>query len=338
LCVRRPLLGGLSDLPLARSHRLLRVSSWDRTGGNMDFAVVEPGKRLELEIGGPGCIRHIWFTGHANEEYWPRKVLLKIYWDGETSPSVETPLGDFFGAGHGIPSHFISLPLNVIGAGSSHVAFNSFFPMPFNEEARLVVENECERAGLILYYHIDYELRGEEFGDEVLRFHAKWRRELTRGVSADVNLTGRDNYLVLQAEGRGHYVGCVLSVKSLRAGWWGEGDDMIFVDDDVWPPSIHGTGTEDYFLASYGFQLKYSAPYHGVVMVGDTHDWTGRWVVYRFHIEDPIPFTKSIRVTIEHGHANDRGDDWSSVAYWYQSEPHRDFWGMPPVRERLPLP
>lgn len=330
--------GGLRDLPLARNHKLLRLSSWDKSGGNNDFFVIEPGKSLELEIEGPACIRHMWFTGHANEEYWLRKVLLNIYWDGEDRPSVETPFGDFFGAGHGIPSHFISLPINVIGRGPSHTAFNSFFPMPFNREARIVVRNECKNASLILYYHIDYEKYEERLDENVLRFHAKWRREITKAVQAEINLTGKDNYLVLQAEGRGHYIGCILSIKSLKPGWWGEGDDMIFVDGEKWPPSIHGTGTEDYFLASYGFQLGYSAPYHGVIKVGDTYDWTGRWVVYRFHIEDPIPFRKSIKVTIEHGHANDRGDDWSSIAYWYQSEPHKDFWEMLPVEERLPLP
>ena len=330
------IFGGLSDLPFARRHRLLRESSWDRTGGNDDFRVIGTGEKLEVKLEGPGCIRHMWFTGYCRELYWLRKVMLRIYWDGEESPSVETPFGDFFGAGHGVPRHFVSLPLTVIGRGPTHAAFNCFFPMPFNKEARIVIANECESSGLILYYHFDYEVYDEELSDDILRFHAKWRREKTEAKQAEVNLTGEDNYLILYAEGFGHYAGAVVSVKSLAPGWWGEGDDMIFVDGEKWPPSIHGTGTEDYFLASYGFQLRYSAPFHGVIHAGDIYDWTGRWTVYRFHIEDPIPFRKSIKVTIEHGHANDRGDDWSSVAYWYQREPHIEFFKIPEAKYRIP--
>lgn len=323
-------------MPFARRHRLLRESSWDRTGGNDDFRVIGAGEKLEVKLRGPGCIRHMWFTGYCRELYWLRKVMLRIYWDGEESPSVETPFGDFFGAGHGVPRHFVSLPLTVIGRGPTHAAFNCFFPMPFNKEARIVIANECESSDLVLYYHFDYEVYDEELSDDILRFHAKWRREKTEAKQAEVNLTGEDNYLILYAEGFGHYVGTVVSVKSLAPGWWGEGDDMIFVDGEKWPPSIHGTGTEDYFLASYGFQLPYSAPFHGVINAGDIYDWTGRWTVYRFHIEDPIPFRKSIKVTIEHGHANDRGDDWSSVAYWYQREPHIEFFKIPEAKYRIP--
>jgi len=329
--------GGLKDLPIMRSYRMRRESSWDRTGGNRDFRVIKPGEKLVIaDLDGPASIKHMWFTGSCRDLYWLRKVLLKIYWDGERNPSVETPFGDFFGAGHGIARHFISLPLNIISSGRL-TAFNSFFPMPFNKNARIEIINESDHD-LTLYYHIDYAVYEEDLPEGVLRFHAKWRREITKAQETNVNLTGEKNYLILYAEGMGHYVGTIVSVKSLNPGWWGEGDDMIFVDGEVWPPSIHGTGTEDYFLASYGFQLAYNAPYHGVIRTDDTVDWTGRYVVYRFHIEDPIPFRKSIRVTIEHGHANDRGDDWSSVAYWYQKEPHIEFCRMPPVSERIPLP
>ena len=329
--------GGLYNLPFKRNYKLKRESSWDRSGGNRDYRVIKPGNTLTITgINGPGVIRHIWFTGDCSDVYWLRKVLLKMYWDNEKSPSVETPFGDFFGAGHGIPVHFISLPLSVIGSGR-FAAFNSYFPMPFNNSARIEVTNEADRD-LVLYYHIDYEVHEEELGDDVLRFHAKWRRELTKGKEEEKNLTGKDNYLVLSAKGTGHYVGMLLSVRSLKSGWFGEGDDMIFIDDDVWPPSIHGTGTEDYFLSSYGFRFTYSAPYFGIIRVGDTSDWTGRFVVYRFHIEDPIPFKKHIKVTIEHGHANNRSDDWSSVAYWYQTEPHIEFFEMPPPSERVPTP
>jgi hypothetical protein len=133
-------------------------------------------------------------------------------------------------------------------------------------------------------------------------------------------------------------VGCVLSVDNFNAfhqnhTWFGEGDDMIFIDGEQWPPSLHGTGTEDYFCEAWGFPSgEYSAPYTGVSVGRDTQNWSGKWSLYRFHIEDPVHFRKSIRVSIEHGHANDQGNDYSSVAYWYQTEPHRPFAPLPANR------
>ncbi|MEM2240489.1 MAG: glycoside hydrolase family 172 protein [Candidatus Bathyarchaeia archaeon] len=158
-----------------------------------------------------------------------------------------------------------------------------------------------------------------------------------RGGEDEINLTGEENYVILDAEGRGCYVRCVFNVHNLSTGWWGEGDVMIFVDDEKWPPSFHGTGTEGYFCSSYGFPHGgYCGSFAGVSLAGNPEDYTGKWSVYRFHIEDPIVFHKSIKVTIEHGHANNRSDDYSSVAYWYQTEPHKSFPPMPKVGERLP--
>jgi hypothetical protein len=165
-------------------------------------------------------------------------------------------------------------------------------------------------------------------------------------VNAQANLHGGGNYLILEAEGRGHFVGSVLSVDHVNPipgfGWFGEGDDMIFIDGEVWPPSLHGTGTEDYFCAAWGFPSgKYNGPYHGVSLAGPNVGplaYSGQWTMYRFHIEDPICFSRSIRVTIEHGHANCQADDFASVAYWYQTEPHRPFPALLPVAQRLPLP
>ena len=167
------------------------------------------------------------------------------------------------------------------------------------------------------------------------------------------NTTAAGNYVVLDARGKGQYVGCVLSVEGLSPGWWGEGDDMVFVDEEVaddgapkWPPAIHGTGTEDFMNFSYEFPVRDTAYglYHGVSLPGAArqNDWetlsgkSNQWSVYRFHIQDPIPFQQRILVTCEHGHANDRADDWSSVAYWYQAEPHGPFPEMLPVSQRLP--
>ena len=196
--------------------------------------------------------------------------------------------------------------------------------------------NECDTRIDAFYYHIDYEVYPKTL-DDVGYFHAKWHREVTKPSGKKVNIGGEDNYLILYAEGRGHYIGCILSVNGLRPGWWGEGDDMIFVDGERWPPSLHGTGTEDYIGAAWGFNREFYGPFHGFPLKGP-RDWTGYHSMYRFHLEAPIPFKKSIKVTIEHGHANDRGDEWSSVAYWYQTEPHIEFLEMPKAEDRIPLP
>jgi len=330
-------LGGLSGMAWKRKATSKRESSWDRTGGNKDYFDVEPGQALQLtNIEGPGCIRHIWIAGGTNELYFLRKVLLRMYWDEETNPSVEVPLGDFFGAMHGLAHSYVSLPLSMVGRGS-RMGLNSYFPMPFARRARLEIVNECEKATETVYYHVDYELYNEPLPPEFLRFHAYWKHETCKGTDDEFNLTGKDNYVILEAKGSGQYVGCMLGVRALKPEWWGEGDDMIFIDGEKWPPSLHGTGTEDYFLSAYGFPTRYEGPYHGVLQIGDTLDWTGRWIVYRFHVEDPVVFAKSIRVSLEHGHANDRSDDWTTVAYWYQTEPHAEFARMPKASERLPL-
>lgn len=327
----------MSSLALRRKAKTKRESSWDRTGGNKDYRDVAPGDKLQIaDIEGPGCIRHIWITGGGNELYFLRKTVLRMYWDGETEPSVETPLGDFFGAMHGLSHNYVSLPLSMVGRGP-RMGLNSYFPMPFDRRAKLEIVNECEKATETFYYHVDYELFEGQLPSDLLRFHASWRREICKATEDQFNLTGKDNYVILEAQGSGQYVGCMLGVKALKPEWWGEGDDMIFVDGEKWPPSLHGTGTEDYFLSAYGFPTRYEGPYHGVLQTGDTYDWTGRWIVYRFHVEDPVIFSKSIRVTIEHGHANDRADEWTSVAYWYQTEPHARFVEMPRASDRLPL-
>ncbi|RLE80112.1 MAG: hypothetical protein DRJ51_06460 [Thermoprotei archaeon] len=328
-----PLNGFLDYLPQLRDYVAKRESSWDRTGGNRDSITVKPGDSATLaEIKGPGVVKHIWVTISCPDKYYLRKILFRAYWDGENKPSIDTPIGDFFGIGHGIAKHFISLPLTM----TCDKGFNCYFPMPFNDRAEFEIVNECDVEIGAFYYHIDYELHSKSWNN-IGYFHAKWRRELVKASKKEVNLSGEENYLILYAEGRGHYVGCILSVHGLRPGWWGEGDDMIFVDGEKWPPSIHGTGTEDYIGAAWGFNREFYGPLHGFPLKGP-EDWTGYHSMYRFHLESPIPFKKSIKVTIEHGHANDRADDISSVAYWYQTEPHIDFSPMPPVDKRIPLP
>lgn len=341
----------LRDLTRARSGKRKRESSWDRTGGDRDYVKIPPGGRHVLaDLGGPGCITHIWVTAHSREEAFLRKLALRIWWDGESNPSVQAPLGDFFGMGHGLTGNFWSEPLCM--SPQNGTGFNSYFAMPFSEHARIEVTNDGDQEIDHFYYYVDYELH-ERLDDDVLRFHAIYHRECpTDGIPEEgmtteewqwggTNLSGEGNYVILDAVGAGHYVGCVLNIHNLRRGtiennWYGSGDDMIFIDGEPFPPSLHGTGLEDYFNTAWCPAQGYSSPYHGISRPGGLN-WTGHITYYRFHIQDPIMFDESIRVTIEHGHANRRNDDYSSVAYWYQREPHKPVSDLAPVAERLPL-
>lgn len=343
----------LKDITRFRDCRTRRVSSWDRSGGNHDAICIEPSTAaLIADLKGPGVITHIWFTIACPDSLYPRKMLLRIHWDGETDPSVESPIGDFFGIGHGLVKAYMSAPLTMTGhpRNPERTAFNCYFQMPFRHRAKIEVVNESDQPVRAFYYYIDYE-EHQSLPDDVLMFHAKWRREnpcdgwmkeeerFTEAgqdkIRAARNLTGEGNYLILQAEGRGHYIGCNLSVHNLCGKWWGEGDDMIFVDGERWPPSLHGTGSEDYFCNAWGMQNRCYL-YAGASLYEHEEPGIGKCTSYRFHIQDPVVFHKSIRVTIEHGHANNRSDDYSSVAYWYQTEPHRSFWEVPPAQDRLP--
>ncbi|MBF8186131.1 DUF2961 domain-containing protein [Nonomuraea sp. K274] len=349
----------LRDLPRLREGRRHRESSWDRTGGNDDRKKLEPGESHVLaDIDGAGSITHIWMTVTSDAQRTPvrmaepdylRRLVLRIWWDGEEEPSVLVPLGDFFGVGHGRTVNFASAPLQM--SPEDGRSLNSFFHMPFSSGARIEVASELEHDTIRLYYYVDYE-RFDELEPTLGRFHASWNRQSpTDGIDetglsnqefqmGGVNLTGDGNYSILEAEGRGHFVGCVLNVRNLRDtrqwNWYGEGDDMIFIDGEPFPPRLHGTGTEDYFNLAWCPTQQYSSPYHGLTLPGG-ENWGGEISLYRFHIEDPIAFERSIRVTIEHGHANRRSDDLSSVAYWYQTLPHLPL-SLPPAAARIAAP
>lgn len=342
----------LRDICKEREGKRKRYSSYDTTGGNRDFLKVYPNdKSIIADIVGAGVINHIWITmaplENQMEEYLYRKIILRMYWDGEVSPSVEVPIGDFFGMGHGLTKNFSSAPFQM--GPEDGQAMNCFLPMPFSKNAKIEIESNAE-APIKFYYYIDYESH-ERMDETALRFHAKWNREITKGIdSNDVtnafyefggkNTTGENNYVLLEAEGRGHYIGCNLNIHNLREtrqwNWYGEGDDMIFIDGEPWPPSLHGTGMEDYFNTAWCPTQEFQSPYFGLLMGGNPN-WGGKISTYRYHIEDPIMFSKSIKVTIEHGHNNHRSDDYSSTAYWYQTEPHKPFESILKVEDRLPL-
>ncbi len=300
-----------------------RISSYDRTGGNRDALSIQPGETASLaEINGPGAIHHIWVTISA-EAFYGRKLILRMYWDDETSPSVEAPIGDFFGVGHGLNRNFSSIPINCSSEGRAR---NCYWYMPFQKSARVTVTNEGTRPVGAFYYYVDYRELPTLSADTPY-FHSYYRQEIPCQP-------GR-NYLILEASGRGHYVGCNLSILQTAMGWWGEGDDMIYIDGEE-KPSLHGTGSEDYFSDAWGMREDEN-PFYGCPLQEEDFQVGSKATVYRFHIPDPIPFKKSIRVTIEHGHANDRSDYFSSVAYWYQSEPHKLFPALPSMKQRLPF-
>jgi len=330
---------------LERSHSA-RVSSYDHMGGNTDFRAIKPGETLDLAIiEGVGCIRHVYFTIWPTEHYL-RELVLRMYWDGEITPSVEVPFGDFFGEGQERVRFFRSLMVTVnpgSGGVAGTIGFNSYFPMPFEKGARLTLTNEGHDTVGAVWYHVDYD-QLRHMDPNVGRFHAKWRRENpTTAVGDKPNVTihdgkntdGKENYVILDAEGQGNLAGYFLNIDNIIGGWYGEGDDMIFIDGELWPPSFHGTGTEEIFGGGACPNTEYAGPYTGFYLVGN-RDFSGKVGMYRFFVTDPIRFQKSIRVTIEHGHANNFANDYTSTAFWYQAEPHKAFPTLPPAAERLP--
>ena len=361
--------GSLSNLARLRRYRSQRLSSWDRSGGNTDCISIAAGETGALgEIEGPGCVKHIWCTMLAmpDEPNDLRSTVLRIFWDGEATPSVEVPLGDFFGLGFGLRRNFVSLPLQM--SPENGRSMNCWFPMPFATGARFEIENQGQ-SGRIFYYYIDWE-EHPEADPELARFHAWWNRvNPSKGLGAkkgqtradyrytdarpagagfglggpwsEPNLDDRDNYLILEAGGRGHYVGCNLNIDVFERqlnDWYGEGDDMIVIDGEPWPPRLHGTGTEDYFNTAFCPTQEYCAPYHGITVYSGTPEWpwSGKNSMYRFHIEDPIAFERSIRVSIETGHANALANDYSSTAYWYQVDREAPLPPLPPALARAP--
>lgn len=374
----------LADLARVKDARTGRLSSWDQEGKNQDYWLIPANSTVRLaEIEGPGCITHIWMTQFCRrvlgaglidptagnyvapvfeihnalglnwevaDPHYYRKVLLKIYWDGQETPSVLVPLGDFFCTGHSMPGNFSSLPISVsckpeerYRFGGS-AAFNSYFQMPFGKRAIVEIENQND-VPYGQYFYIDFERYEAPLADDIAYFHASWRREnpcggwgpnlQTNSPETNIaNIDGKENYVILETEGRGQYVGCNLSVAHFQGSWWGEGDEMIFVDEDSWPPSIHGTGTEDYFNHAWGMQnnafLMNGSVIHESIV-------PGYQVSYRFHLTDPVRFKNRVRVTIEHGHANHLSDDWASTAYWYQTLPSPKLTILP-VEQRLPTP
>ncbi len=299
------------------------------------YAIVEPGKTYTMaEITGPGAIQHIWLTPTGTWRY----QILRMYWDDETTPSVEVPLGDFFCAGWGEYAQLSSLAI-CINPGS---AFNSYWVMPFRKKCRITLEN-IHTEKMTVYYQIDYTLT--DIPDDAAYFHAQFRR--TNPVKF------KDVFTIVDGiKGKGQYVGTYMAWGVHNDGWWGEGEIKFFMDGDQQFPTINGTGTEDYFCGSYDFDTRkknasgvevvdytpFCTPYTGLhqVIRGDGHyKVMQRFGLYRWHIPDPIRFEQDLKVTIQdlgwkhNGRYLPQQSDIASVAYWYQTEPHSPFPKLP---------
>ena len=336
----------INDLAILRRRSVRRCSSWDVTGRNADAWTIGPGESKVLaDIRGPGAITHIWMT----QSHHYRECLLKITWDNAKRPSVLVPLGDFFCLGHGIVNSFQSLLFTASTPKNNQFnqgcALNCYVRMPFGERALIELVNESsETHGQ--YFYIDYETFDKPQADAGY-FHSEFRRTNPFGgwgheirvnaPEANIVNKGRqawdDNYVILETGGRGHYVGCNLSVTNFQGTWWGEGDDMIWVDGYKWPPDLHGTGSEDYLNQAWYMQTNAFLRNGSSIHESNTNGYQTSYVL---HIENPVRFEKEIKVTIEHGHGNHLANEMSSVAYWYAESPAAVI-NPPPVNKRLPV-
>jgi len=347
---------GLGGIPLLSSAKTRSISAENPTGepGGGAKAVPAPGEpagrigkgwkvhpSIPLQPGetatiadveGPGVIQHIWI-GVPHKAY--RDCVLRFYWDGEETPSIEVPLGDFFANGHGLRTQVTSMPVAVNSTG----ALNCYWPMPFRKRAKITIENQRWELFEGFFYQITYAM--QEVPDNAAYLHAQWRRAVTRREHPE--------YTILdEVRGKGHYVGTYLAWTQLANGWWGEGEIKFFLDGDDEYPTICGTGTEDYFGGAWGFygpdgrEQPYSTAFLGLPLVVHEPNEVPKYGLYRWHIMDPIRFEQDLKVTIQalgwwpDGTFQPLEDDIASTAFWYQAEPHTPFPALPGAEQRWP--
>jgi hypothetical protein len=307
------LLGSLATPPQGRNRRISSNEQPNWNDGNFDMTRLAPGEVFELPVlKGPGVINHIWLTSHAGGVNELNALSVRIYWDGRAEPGVEAPLGELFAVGQGVPAIVESVPVQVSPTGS----LSCYWRMPFAQSARIVITNDNPDRGSGLYWQVDW-VEVAALPPDTAYFHARYRQEYPAAA-------GRD-YLIADIEGSGRYVGTVMSVAMAQDGWFGEGDDFFYIDGEE-VPSLQGTGSEDYFNDAWGFRAR-------------TSTWFGqpRWqgwkagdsgVCYRWHVLDPVGFTRSLKVTMEHkGNRDDPTEAWylerpdyfNTVAFWYQT-------------------
>ncbi len=325
----------------ALNYRSLKQSSYDVTGGNSDRWPITPGQSIEVfNQKGAGMVSHIWFTIAAQSPFHLKELVLRMYWDGNAKPSVEVPVGDFFGLNLGDYVLYESEYLSC----SPGKSLNCYFAMPYRAGARMTVTNEGTQNIGSFYSNIDF-LAVDALPADTLYFHAQYR-QVTPHVAikgpdgkTPVNPDGKHNHVYCEARGRGHLMGVTLGVVQNSEFWMGEGDDMIFIDDET-KPLIVGTGSEDYFLGSWNFGGRDGAKafaYHqyGAQLIQSPERVGGRYCCYRFHGDNPVTFMKYLKHTMEHGHGNDRADNYYSCCYWYQDKPYTDFPTLPTAASRI---
>ncbi|MBI1788337.1 MAG: DUF2961 domain-containing protein [Acidobacteria bacterium] len=330
----------------AQSYRSLKQSSYARDGGNRDSWPIAPGATQVLfEDSGPGVVTHIWVTIAAQSPDHLKEIVIRMYWDGNSKPSVETPVGDFFGLNLGQYAIYQSAFLNC----SPVKALNCYFSMPYRKAARITATNEGKLPVGAFYSNIDYQ-KVPSLPDDAMYFHAQYRQSAPNSATTNdwktngdanrlLNPDGKSNYVYAETRGRGHLMGVTLGVLQNQEFWMGEGDDMIFIDDES-KPAIIGTGSEDYFCGAWDFggrdgSLPFAHLYNGAQLISAAERTGGRYCLYRWHADNPVTFNRYLKHTMEHGHANHRADNFYSVCYWYQSEPYTDFPALPPVEQRI---
>ncbi|AYV71570.1 MULTISPECIES: glycoside hydrolase family 172 protein [Niallia] len=365
------MFNGLSTLPILNNGRTRAINAENPTGekggGGKAASNLGPSRKgapclrdiksgevkVLAEIDGPGVIEHIWITVPAKindkNPFVLRDIIIRMYWDDEENPSVESPLGDFFCCGFGQGCLVNSMPIAV----NPNRGMNSYFSMPFHKKARITIENQCEEAIPAFFYQVDYCLY-DTLPKEIAYFHAQWRRQ-------SITEKGQDYIILDGVKGKGQYVGTYMALSTLERYWWGEGEVKVFLDGDKDYPTICGTGTEDYFGGAWSFatydehgkmdETTYSTPFLGfpfyakqdntVVNPYHNDDVPPMRGFYRWHIMDPIRFEEEIKITVQQIGVSHRGlferqDDVSTVAYWYQTLPHKPFPVFPLREERWP--
>ena len=308
--------------------------------------IIAPGQRMELcALTGPAVIDALHLSVDSKDPHVLRSSLLQIHWDGQEAPAVDCPVGDFFGNG------FSRIPFKTLAMGLVDDAYYCYLPMPFRRSAKLYLANDSQDHGVQVTLRLRHHPTGP-LDSNIGTFHAKWRREQVEAVNLHrSNLTGQDNYRVLDLQGRGRYIGMSLNVFNRHLFWWGEGDPMIFVDNDTWPPTWHSTGTEEHFNDAWGFhdgvpsgqedpaeQGANAMPVAAVLLDGiEPQHYYGPTAVFGLQLSDAIDFRERLRVTVEHGTENNLSNDYASTAYWYAVPDTRDSIVMPAYTERLTL-
>jgi hypothetical protein len=315
--------GGAKETPKGDDHPARELGKGWKVKPCIDIKAGNTATIMDAD--GSGVIRHIWIT--LDTKFY-RDVIIRIYWDGSDKPSVEAPIGDFFCCSWNKRQSILSQPVNINSSGG----MNIYFPMPFRKNAKITIENDSVNDLPHFFYTVNYTL--EDVPENSLYFHANWRRENPTEYLKEYTII--DNI-----EGTGHYVGTFVSWQQNSSGWWGEGEIKMFIDDDKEYPTICGTGTEDYFGGAWCFGESFSAPYLGFIETDKKSGEVGaRMTMYRFHIMDPVFFKKSLKVTMQalgwrsEGRFLPLKDDISSVAYWYQTQPHKEFIKLPEKNKR----